>query len=104
MASTSSSFKVFNLNEKSRVEIRKIIVVGNDRTKLDFFQHELNNVCANSVVTNGSIACQLPFATVYQNLHLFTNRMLSSDLFEACDTNLQIDHFNAEENKYEVRP
>lgn len=98
-----SGCKVFNLRENSQIEIKKIVVVGNDRTKLDFFQHELNHqLFLNASVSTGNRAYQLPFSSMYGNLHAFTNRMLSLDLFEACDTNLQIDTYNAKEEKFEV--
>lgn len=100
---TSPSYKVFNLRENSQIEIKKIVVVGNDRTRLDFFQHELNHqLSSNPLLSSGSRLYQLPFSSIYGNLHAFTNRMLSLDMFEACDTNLQIETYNSKDDKYEV--
>jgi len=98
-----SSYKIFNLTENSQIEVSKIVVVGNDRTKLDYFQHELNNQLHSVYSTRTAPnSFRLPFSILHSNLNTFTNRLISTDLFEACDTNIQIDTFKAEENKYEA--
>lgn len=102
--SSSSDFKIFNLNDQSQIEVKKIIVLGNDRTKLDYFQHELNTQLHSiAAVKTSPNSYKLPFSALYSNLHTFTARLLSSDLFEIADTNLQIDKFISDESKYEVQ-
>jgi hypothetical protein len=119
------------LTNDSLIEIKQISFIGNNRTTVSFFQHELN---AAKVIPTDKLAVhetnklvilspsqsitsiktetdrlfpdnngsKATLTEVYSKLHHFTGSLLGHDLFEYVDTNLEINELNAE-GKYEVR-
>ena len=64
----------------SEVRLTKITVSGNDRTSLSFFDAELKDISTKN--------CTLQ--ELAQSFAMKTNKLLSMDMFEAVDTNIEI--------------
>lgn len=74
----------------AQVEVKEIVVTGNDRTKLSFFDAEFSK----------SVADSKNLGELYVNMSRTTNGLLESNLFDVVDTNISIDSFTTKGNKY----
>lgn len=68
-----------NLNPNHPIKVRAINIKGNERTKEIFFEDEFSN----------SIKCN-NINELHQHLQFVTNRLKNSGLFEAVETNINI--------------
>lgn len=68
------------MDEHSEVKVTKITVAGNDRTTLSFFSSELDGIKAEGM-TLGELA---------KTMSKKTEKLLSMDMFDAVDTNLEL--------------
>ena len=66
--------------EDSEIKVTKITVAGNDRTALSFFDSELEEIKADN----------LSIKDMAKLMSKKTEKLLSMDMFEAVDTNLEI--------------
>lgn len=81
----------WNMDADIIVDLNEIVVVGNNRTKLSYFESELKQTVFNSSKQAGEKTVN----SYCQSLNDFTARLLEANLFDHVDSNLQIESMEA---------